>query len=114
MDIDLSNSIINLYNKKNNKISFHYKTDLLIKTNCTFGNNFIEDINVSIILSDKRKFEFDKILIMEDRYPFTGDSYNRCASGGTGMGIMAIIVGAERGFIKRKNAAERILYPAYA
>lgn len=39
-----------------------------------------------------------------DRYPFGGD----CVSGGTGMGIMAIIVGIERGFISREDGASRI------
>ena len=31
-----------------------------------------------------------------------------CTSGGTGMGILTIIVGAERGFVSRSDAAERI------
>jgi hypothetical protein len=31
------------------------------------------------------------------------------ASGGTGMGLMAIVVGAERGFVSRADAAERTL-----
>lgn len=47
--------------------------------------------------------------LARDRYPFTGNSYDLCASGGTGMGIMAIIVGIERGFINREDGAERIL-----
>lgn len=74
MDIELSNLIINLYNKKNNKISFNYKTDLLITTDCTFGNSFIDSINVSIILPDKTKIEFDKIFVIEGmKYPFSGE-----------------------------------------
>ena len=32
-----------------------------------------------------------------------------CTTGGTGFGIMAIVVGAERGFITRHEAAERVL-----
>jgi hypothetical protein len=32
-----------------------------------------------------------------------------CDSGGTGMGMMAICVGAERGFVSRAEAAERVL-----
>jgi len=32
-----------------------------------------------------------------------------CTSGGTGMGLMAICVGAERGFVTRAQAAERVL-----
>lgn len=32
-----------------------------------------------------------------------------CATGGTGFGLMTIIVGAERGFVSRAEAAERIL-----
>ena len=36
-------------------------------------------------------------------------SGNTCTSGGTGMGIMAIIVGIERGFITREEGAQRIL-----
>lgn len=34
---------------------------------------------------------------------------NLCTSGGTGMGIMTIVVGAERGFVTRAQAADRIL-----
>ncbi len=32
-----------------------------------------------------------------------------CASGGTGFGLMAIVVGSERGFISRDSAASRVL-----
>ncbi|MCK4798144.1 MAG: beta-glucosidase, partial [Spirochaetes bacterium] len=41
-----------------------------------------------------------------DRYP---DLENGCVSGGTGMGLMAIIVGIERGFVSREHAATRVL-----
>lgn len=34
---------------------------------------------------------------------------NLCTSGGTGMGLMTIVVGAERGFVPRSQAADRIL-----
>lgn len=36
-------------------------------------------------------------------------SRDTCTSGGTGFGMMAICVGAERGFIERKEAAEHLL-----
>ena len=38
-----------------------------------------------------------------------GHSTDTCTSGGTGMGLMAICVGAERGFVTRAEAAERVL-----
>lgn len=34
---------------------------------------------------------------------------NQCAVGGTGMGLMAICVGAERGFVSRADAAQRVM-----
>lgn len=37
------------------------------------------------------------------------DNSDTCYSGGTGMGMMAICVGAERGFVMRSEAADRIL-----
>jgi len=36
-------------------------------------------------------------------------SDNVCATGGTGFGLMAIVVGVERGFVSRDSAAARIL-----
>jgi len=36
-------------------------------------------------------------------------STDTCTSGGTGMGLMAICIGVERGFVSRTEAAERIL-----
>ncbi|MEN6424925.1 MAG: glucoamylase family protein [Phycisphaerales bacterium] len=38
-----------------------------------------------------------------------GHGADVCTSGGTGMGLMAICVGAERGFVTRAQAAERVL-----
>ncbi|OHB60294.1 MAG: beta-glucosidase [Planctomycetes bacterium RBG_13_50_24] len=38
-----------------------------------------------------------------------GHSTDTCASGGTGMGLMAMCVGAERGFVTRTQAAGRVL-----
>ena len=38
-----------------------------------------------------------------------GHGLNICATGGTGMGLMAICVGAERGFVSRAQAAKRVL-----
>jgi hypothetical protein len=38
-----------------------------------------------------------------------GHSAETCTSGGTGMGLMAICVGVERGFVTRTQAAERVL-----
>jgi hypothetical protein len=38
-----------------------------------------------------------------------GHSTDTCTSGGTGMGLMAICVGAERGFVSRAEAAGRVL-----
>ncbi len=38
-----------------------------------------------------------------------GHSDDTCAIGGTGMGLMAICVGVERGFVARADAAQRIL-----
>ncbi|MBN1359469.1 MAG: hypothetical protein JW993_02705 [Sedimentisphaerales bacterium] len=38
-----------------------------------------------------------------------GHSTDTCTSGGTGMGLMAICVGAERGFVTRPQAANRVL-----
>jgi hypothetical protein len=43
--------------------------------------------------------------LIRDRYPFN----DCCASGGTGMGLMAIIVGVERDFISRNTASKRVL-----
>jgi hypothetical protein len=34
---------------------------------------------------------------------------NVCATGGTGFGLFAIMIGAERGFVRREEAAERVL-----
>jgi hypothetical protein len=39
----------------------------------------------------------------------SGDAGEVCASGGTGFGLMAIMVGAENGFTSRDSAAARIL-----
>ena len=39
----------------------------------------------------------------------TDHTINHCALGGTGMGLMAIMVGIERGFVTRDEAAERVL-----
>jgi len=36
-------------------------------------------------------------------------SRDTCTSGGTGFGMMAIVVGVERGFVERSEAAERLL-----
>lgn len=36
-------------------------------------------------------------------------SGDTCTSGGTGFGMMAIVVGVERGFVERKEAAEHLL-----
>ena len=47
--------------------------------------------------------------LIRDRYPFTNSSSNRCAIGGTGMGLMAFVIGVERGFVSREAAAARIL-----
>jgi hypothetical protein len=38
-----------------------------------------------------------------------GHSTDTCTSGGTGMGLMALCVGVERGFVSRTEAAERVL-----
>ncbi|MBP7053601.1 MAG: hypothetical protein KBE65_21535 [Phycisphaerae bacterium] len=38
-----------------------------------------------------------------------GHGADTCTSGGTGMGLMAICVGAERGFVTRAQAAQRVL-----
>jgi hypothetical protein len=38
-----------------------------------------------------------------------GHSTDTCTSGGTGMGLMAMCVGAERGFVTRAQAVDRIL-----
>ena len=38
-----------------------------------------------------------------------GHSTDTCTSGGTGMGLMALCVGAERGFVTRAEAADRTL-----
>lgn len=38
-----------------------------------------------------------------------GHSTDTCTSGGTGMSLMAICVGVERGFVTRAEAAERVL-----
>ncbi|MBN1513698.1 MAG: hypothetical protein JXB13_16905, partial [Phycisphaerae bacterium] len=35
--------------------------------------------------------------------------YDVCATGGTGMGLMCIVVGANRGFVTRSAAADRVL-----
>lgn len=40
-----------------------------------------------------------------ERYPWD----NACASGGTGMGITAIVIGVERGYIDRKEGSRHIL-----
>lgn len=36
-------------------------------------------------------------------------SGNTCASGGTGFGLMTLVIGAERGFVSRDSAAVRVL-----
>ena len=46
--------------------------------------------------------------LAREGYEF-GHSTDTCASGGTGMGLMAICVGAERGFVSRAQAAGRVL-----
>lgn len=55
----------------------------------------------------------------DNAHPVSGLAYERCRSGsrprgactigGTGFGLMAIMVGAERGFITRRQAAARVL-----
>ncbi len=53
--------------------------------------------------------------LVRERYPFrksedpNQNTYDECATGGTGMGLMVFIVGAERNFITREQAAERTL-----
>ncbi len=53
--------------------------------------------------------------LVRERYPFkhsddpNQNTYDECATGATGMGLMVFIVGAERGFITREQAAERTL-----
>jgi len=42
------------------------------------------------------------------RLPGDGE-YRSCTSGGTGFGLMAIMIGAERGFVSRERAARRVL-----
>lgn len=46
--------------------------------------------------------------LTREGYQF-GHEDDCCTSGGTGMGLMAICIGAERGFISRKKAAQRIV-----
>ena len=46
--------------------------------------------------------------LAREGYKF-GHGANTCTSGGTGMGLMAICVGAERGFVTRVRASERVL-----
>jgi len=46
--------------------------------------------------------------LAREGYEFS-HSTDTCASGGTGMGLMAICVGAERGFVSRAEAADRVL-----
>lgn len=46
--------------------------------------------------------------LARDRYNGTAFD-DKCASGGTGMGLMAIVVGIERGFITREEGAVRTL-----
>lgn len=36
-------------------------------------------------------------------------NFDGCASGGTGFGVLAVMIGAERGFVTRTEAAERLL-----
>ena len=43
--------------------------------------------------------------LTRERYPWD----NSCTIGGGGFGLMAIIVGVERGFVSRENAAARVL-----
>jgi hypothetical protein len=46
--------------------------------------------------------------LIRDNYEPAGVT-NTCALGGTGMGLMAICVGSERGFVTRTDAAQRVL-----
>ncbi|HBG26787.1 MAG: hypothetical protein A2Y10_05495 [Planctomycetes bacterium GWF2_41_51] len=46
--------------------------------------------------------------VTRDTY-YPGGITNTCAVGGTGMGLMAICIGIERGFITRQDAIQRIL-----
>ncbi|MBN2592239.1 MAG: hypothetical protein JXA81_01940, partial [Sedimentisphaerales bacterium] len=46
--------------------------------------------------------------LAREGYEF-GHSTDTCTSGGTGMGLMAMCVGAERGFVTRAQAAKRVL-----
>jgi hypothetical protein len=46
--------------------------------------------------------------LAREGYAF-GHSTDTCTSGGTGMGLMAMCIGAERGFVTRTEAAGRVL-----
>jgi len=46
--------------------------------------------------------------LAREGYEF-GHSTDTCTSGGTGMGLMAMCIGAERGFVTRAQAAGRVL-----
>ena len=43
------------------------------------------------------------------RESYSSHPCETCTSGGTGFGMMTIVVGAERGFVTRQQAAERLL-----
>lgn len=101
-----------------NDITYHYK--IVSKTNSTEYQLHDMVVNATTILETDEQF-LDGIQEPIFRYfydfghPTSGLARERspfeetCTTGGSGFGLMAIIVGVERGFIKRKFAADRIV-----
>jgi hypothetical protein len=88
---------------------------IFVHTSCTYAprmklaSDASDDTFLTMVQRATFKFFYDGghpvSGLVRDRYPFS----NFCAIGGTGMGLIAMVVGAERGFESREYIAERIL-----
>ena len=107
------------------KYSVQVLPEFLSKTNTKLNSNIQINLTTTIDNSDKFPILSDSLLLdlvqrqtfkyfWDFGHPVSGMSRERntsgdlVTSGGTGFGIMAIIVGIERGFITRKQGLDRL------
>ncbi len=107
------------------KYSIKVLPNFTSKTNVKFDSNLQVFLTTSIDISDKFPIISDSLLLdlvqrqtfkyfWDFGHPVSGMSRERntsgdlVTSGGTGFGIMSIIVGIERGFITRKQGLDRL------
>ena len=107
------------------KYSLQVLPDFLSKTNTKLNTNILINLTTAVDNSDKFPVISDSLLLdlvqrqtfkyfWDFGHPVSGMSRERnssgdvVTSGGTGFGIMSIVVGVERKFITRKQALDRL------